>query len=182
MPTEKSTPPEDLFRYVRESDERMICEYTSTERTLRREGVFGFFLPALGGGLFLVFFGIAAPALFSGSERFARPLAFLGLVLCAAGSLFYALFLRRARMAAATALYITDRRVVYITGGSYAVFELCEITGAYTERARRMSRVPFDMASLEGEYLVLCVGGSETRLPFIERAEDAAAKILSLVG
>ena len=182
MPRGTDTPPSDLFRCVRESGERILCEYTSTERALRREGAVGFLLPALAGGLFLAFVGIAAPSLFSGSELYARPLAFLGLVLCASASLLYAMFLRRARMASGTALYITDRRVVYITGGSYAAFAYSDITDVYTERAQRMSRVPFDTSALEGEYIVLSVRGGEHRLPFVERAEDAAAKILEQLG
>lgn len=174
--------PADLFRCIREEEERVICEYPSTARMLRREGAVGFFLPALGGGLFLAFVGILAHAMLSDGRGYALALAFLGLMLCATATLLYAVFLRRARLAEGTALYITDRRVVYITGGSYAAFALSEITDAYTERAERMSRVPFDLSVLEGEYLVLCVDGGAHRLPFIEGAEDAAAKILSQLG
>ena len=176
------TSPEDLFGCVREREERVLYEYGSTAAALRREGAVGFFLPALGGGLLLVFIGIIARAALEGARTYAPVLSFLGVMLCASATLLYAMFLRRARMAESTALYITDRRVVYITGGSYAVFPLAEITDARTERAERMSRVPFDLSALEGVYLVLCSAGGETRLPFVEGAEDASAKILTLVG
>ena len=177
-----NTPPADLFSCIKEEDERIIYEYKSTARSLKMTGAVGFFLPAMGGGMFLILLGILSGGVLFKNSRSSGVVIFLGMLLCASATLLYSMFLRRAKAAENTALYVTSRRVVYISHGSYAAFFLSEIEGAYTEPVSKLSRVPFDISALEGEYLVLRVRGGEHRLRFVENADDATSKILSLVG
>lgn len=177
-----NTHPSDLFSCIREEDERIIREYQNTAKSLRKAGAVGFFLPALGGGMFLILLGILSGGILFENSRASGAVIFLGMLLCASATLFYSMFLRRAKAADHTALYITSKRVVYVSHGSYAAFSLSEIEGAFTEPVSKLSRLPFDISALEGEYLVLCVRGGEHRLRFVENAEDAASKILSLLG
>lgn len=176
------TTPEDLFSCIREEDERLVREYSSTAHSLKRAGARSFFAPAFSGGMFLILLGIISGGMLFKNSRASGVVIFFGMVLCASSLLFLGLFWRRARAAEGTALYITTRRVVYISKGSYAAFALGEISSAYTETVERLSRIPFDISALEGEYLVLCVRGGEQRLPFIKDAADARDKILELVG
>jgi hypothetical protein len=177
-----NTPPSDLFSCIKEEDERIIREYPSTAQKLRKAGISGFFLPAMAGGTFLILLGILSGGVLFRDSRLSGVAVFLGMLLCATATLFCAVFYRRARAAESTVLYITTRRVVYISHGSYAAFPLSEISSAYTEPVSRLSRLPFDISALEGEYQVLCVRGGEHRLPFIENASDAECKILGLLG
>ena len=176
------TPPSDLFSCIKEEDERIIAKYQSTEKSLKKAGAASFFLPALGGGMFLILLGILSGGLLFKDSPASGVMIFSGMLLCASALLFYSMFLRRAKAAGSTALYITTRRVIYISQGSYAAFSLGEIEGAYTEAVTRLRRLPFDISQLEGRNLVLCVRGGEHRLPFIENADEAASKILGLLG
>ena len=173
--------PEDLFSFVRDEGEMVIAEYSNTAKRLRREGVRGFFLPAMSGGLFLILVGLLSQKLFP-ENMLTGALVFLGMLLSASAVIFYAIFERRARTAESARLYITTRRAVYISEGSYACFELCDVNGAYTKKGERLSRLPFDISQLEGEYLVLFCRGGETKLPYIEDAAGAAEKILGIIG
>ncbi len=176
------TCPPDLFSCIREKDERILHEYKSTSDELKKTGAAGFFLPAMAGGMFFILLGILSGGILFSESRISGAVIFFGMLLCACATLLYAMFLRRARSAEGTALYITTVRVIYISGGSYAAFAISEIESARIERPARLGRVPFDISALEGEYLVLSLRGGEQRLPFIENAEDAKEKILGLLG
>ncbi len=175
---------QDIYSYVRDTDEKLLYQYENCAKSLRREGVRQFFIPAGAAGTFLIFLGILLTRLFSSGAggKLAPVLCFLGMLLACTAVLFLAMFLRRARQAEGTRLYISNKNVIFVDHGTYAKMPLCDISSACLQKPARLSRLPFDLSSLEGEYLVLEYRGAPMKIPFVENAEHAAEKINELVG
>ena len=93
------TTPTDLFSCIREEDERIICEYKSTAASLKKAGASGFLLPAMSGGMLLILLGILSGGILFKNSRASGVVIFLGMLLCATATLFYSMFLRRAKAA-----------------------------------------------------------------------------------
>ena len=166
--------PEKLLGFVLKDGERVCYAYQSTAKRLRDDGARQFFLPAAAAGIFLILAGSVCYGLFG---RWAGVLAFLGMMLCATGVIFYAMFLRMARRAQSCALYLTERAVIVIRDGTYARLPLSDISEASAKKEERLSRLPFDISQLEIEFIVLSYRGDEMRIPYIENAPDAAKRI-----
>ena len=173
---------EDLYSFVRRESERVLYVHHGTDKKLKRDGCYGFFIPATSGGAFLCLVGTLARMMSDTLRTAGGAVAFLGLLFIASGMIFYAMFLRRARQARSTALYITTEAVVYISGGSYMRLELSDITSVSCRSPERLARVPFDMSSLEGEVLVLTYKGSETLLYYVDEVDLAQRRISGMLS
>ena len=163
-----------LLSFVLERGERVLYSYDSTAKRLRRDGARQFFLPAAAAGIFLILVGSVC---FSLLGKWAGVLAFLGMMLCATGLIFYAMFMRMARRAESCSLHVTDRAVITIREGTYARLPLCFISDAQVKREQRLAALPFDISMLEVEFIILEYKGEEMKIPYIENAPDAAKRI-----
>lgn len=164
----------ELLKIVLDRDERVLFSYDNTAKKLRSEGAVQFFLPAAAAGIFLILVGSVCWGLIG---KWAGVLAFLGMMLCASGLIFYAMFLKMAGRAESCALYITSNAVITMRDGTYAKLPLAFIEEASTKKEERLDSLPFDISSLEVEFIILEYKGDVMRIPYIENAPDAAKRI-----
>ena len=175
---------DDIFEYVKEEKEEVLCKYGNVEARLRAQGKRQYLLPGTLSGLFLCI----AAALFEGFEicrltlLVTRGVGAAGGVIIASSLLLYAMFVRQARRAGGNFLYITNKNVIWCDKGRYAKMPLSDITGVRVEKVERLSCIPFDMSELEGERLVLFYRGADMKIPYIENPADAKDKIKALIG
>ena len=175
---------DDIFEYVKEEKEEVLCKYGNVEARLKEKGRGQYLLPGTLSGLFLCI----AAALFEGFEisrltlLVTRGVGAAGGVIIASSLLFYAMFVRQARRAGGNFLYITNKNVVWCDKGRYAKMPLSDISDVRVDKVERLSSIPFDMSELEGECLVLFYRGSDMRIPYIDNPADAKDKIKALIG
>ncbi len=165
-----------LFCNIKDKDDRLIRRFGNTSDSLKRTGAGEFLLPAGSGGVFLILLGVAVRGLFSQehTHTVSGAAVFLGMVLIACGVIFYAMFLRRAALAETTALFVCEKNVIYISGSSYLIMPVSDITGAWTVKADDPAKAGIELGMLCGEKLVLMYRDAPTELLYISEPSEAA--------
>ena len=168
---------QDLYQYISRGEERVVCRFASSAKKLKKEALSSYLVPATGGGVFLCLVALVSYGIFSMGRVACGVLCFFGMMLVATGVLFYAIFLRRARAADGAELILTTEGIVYIARGVRIRVEYADIDRVSLRAPARLSRLPFDLSSLEGEVIELSGVGEVTELYFIEDAAGAVERI-----
>lgn len=171
----------ELDLNTKETPEIELWRFPGRHSTLKKDGIDGFLVPGVSGGVFLCILGSALAMTSLVHRLITSSLIFFGMMLISSAMVIFAIFERKAREATSCILIVTNKRVRYLRGSDTLDIPLCEIGGAYTKKSGAFARFFIDMKSLEARELTLIWKDSSICLPLIKDTETAAKKISSLL-